>query len=156
MYNELGHFALILAFCIALVQMVVPLIGAAKGWNVWMRVGEPAATLQFILIAVSFAALTHAFVTSDFSLLVVTANSHTLKPMLYKITGVWGNHEGSLLLWVLILALFGASAAWFGGGLPDRLRALWRLVTRHLSEKPGLNQSPDLSTPMMPSVAIVL
>lgn len=123
MYNELGHFALILAFCIALVQMVVPLIGAAKGWNVWMRVGEPAATLQFILIAVSFAALTHAFVTSDFSLLVVTANSHTLKPMLYKITGVWGNHEGSLLLWVLILALFGASAAWFGGGLPDRLRA---------------------------------
>ena len=123
MYTELGHFCLILAFCIACVQAVIPLVGAQKGWPVWMRIGEPAASMQFILIAASFAALTHAFVTSDFSLAIVAANSHTAKPMLYKVTGVWGNHEGSLLLWVLILALFGASAAWFGGGLPDRLRA---------------------------------
>ncbi|NKB27293.1 MAG: heme lyase CcmF/NrfE family subunit [Rhodobacteraceae bacterium] len=123
MYTELGHFALILAFCIAILQTVVPLIGAQKGWTAWMRIGEPAASLQFILIAASFAALTHAFVVSDFSVALVASNSHTLKPMLYKVTGVWGNHEGSLLLWVLILALFGACAAWFGGGLPARLRA---------------------------------
>lgn len=123
MTAELGHFALILAFCVALIQMIVPLIGAQKGWAGWMAVAEPAASAQFLLIAVSFAALTQAFVTSDFSLLLVYENSHTDKPMLYKITGVWGNHEGSMLLWVLILALFGAAAAWFGGALPPRLRA---------------------------------
>lgn len=123
MYTEFGHFALILAFIVAIVQTVVPMVGASRGWAPWMRVAEPAATVQFGLVALSFLALTIAFVTSDFSLTVVVANSHTAKPMLYKITGVWGNHEGSLLLWVLILALFGACAAWFGGGLPDRLRA---------------------------------
>jgi len=88
-----------------------------------MAVGEPAATAQFILVLASFAALTYAFVVSDFSLRLVYSNSHTDKPMLYKITGVWGNHEGSMLLWVLILTLFGASAAWFGQALPPRLRA---------------------------------
>ncbi|RDC72525.1 heme lyase CcmF/NrfE family subunit [Rhodovulum sp. 12E13] len=123
MIAELGHFALILAACVALVQMIVPLIGAQRRWAGWMAVAEPAATAQFILVAVSFAALTWAFVTSDFSLRLVTLNSHSAKPMLYKITGVWGNHEGSLLLWVLILALFGASAAWFGGNLKPTLRA---------------------------------
>ncbi|OOY31709.1 heme lyase CcmF/NrfE family subunit [Thioclava sp. F36-6] len=123
MINELGHFALILAFAVAIVQAIVPIVGAQKGWRGWMAVGEPAATAQFLLIAVSFAALTHAFVVSDFSLKLVWANSHTDKPMLYKITGVWGNHEGSMLLWVLILSLFGAAAAVFGGALPPRLRA---------------------------------
>jgi len=123
MIVELGHFALILAFAVALVQSVVPLIGAQKRWAGWMAVGEPAATVQFLLIGFSFAALTYAFVTSDFSLRLVVMNSHTLKPMLYKVSGVWGNHEGSLLLWVLILALFGACAAWFGGNLPAGLRA---------------------------------
>lgn len=88
-----------------------------------MAVAEPAATIQFLLVAASFGALTYAFVTSDFSLQLVVANSHTDKPMLYKISGVWGNHEGSMLLWVLILALFGAMAAWFGGNLPPTLRA---------------------------------
>jgi len=123
MIVELGHFALILAFVVACVQMVVPLVGAQRGWQGWMAVGEPAATTQFFLILFSFSALTYAFVTSDFSLRLVTLNSHTDKPMLYKVTGVWGNHEGSMLLWVLILALFGAMAAWFGGNLPERLRA---------------------------------
>ncbi|MDP3863042.1 MAG: heme lyase CcmF/NrfE family subunit [Phaeovulum sp.] len=123
MLNELGHFALILAFAVALVQSSVPLIGAQKGWAGWMAVGEPAASAQFLLIAFSFGALTWAFVTSDFSLQLVFSNSHTDKPMLYKISGVWGNHEGSMLLWVLILAAFGASAAWFGSALPPRLRA---------------------------------
>ncbi|PCD75655.1 heme lyase CcmF/NrfE family subunit [Pseudothioclava arenosa] len=123
MIVELGHFALVLAFCVAIVQSIVPLIGAQKNWTGWMAVGEPAASAQFLLIALSFGALTYAFVTSDFSLQLVYANSHTDKPLLYKVSGVWGNHEGSMLLWVLILALFGAAAAWFGGNLPPRLRA---------------------------------
>jgi cytochrome c-type biogenesis protein CcmF len=123
MIVELGHFALILAFAVALVQMVVPLIGAHKGWPGWMAVAEPAASLQFLLTAFSFAALTYAFVVSDFSLQLVVLNSHTDKPLIYKISGVWGNHEGSLLLWVMTLTLFGACAAWFGGNLPPTLRA---------------------------------
>ncbi|MCA1284638.1 heme lyase CcmF/NrfE family subunit [Salipiger bermudensis] len=123
MITELGHFALILAALVACVQAVVPMIGAHKRWPGWMAVAEPAATAQFLLVLISFAALTHAFVTSDFSLRLVVMNSHSAKPMLYKISGVWGNHEGSMLLWVLILALFGALAAWFGGNLPPTLRA---------------------------------
>ncbi|ETX15573.1 heme lyase subunit CcmF [Roseivivax halodurans JCM 10272] len=123
MITELGHFALILAFLVAIVQMVVPLVGAHKRWPGWMAVAEPAATSQFLLTAAAFGALVHAFVTSDFSLSVVVQNSHSAKPLLYKITGTWGNHEGSMLLWVLILTLFGAMAAWFGGQLPPTLRA---------------------------------
>jgi cytochrome c-type biogenesis protein CcmF len=123
MIVELGHFTLVLALAIACIQSVVPLIGAHKRWSGWMAVAEPAATTQFLLIAFSFAALTYAFVTSDFSLRLVVVNSHTLKPMIYKISGVWGNHEGSLLLWVLILALYGACVAWFGTNLPPTLRA---------------------------------
>ncbi|WP_099823507.1 heme lyase CcmF/NrfE family subunit [Oceaniglobus indicus] len=123
MITELGHFALILALMVALVQTIVPLVGAHNRWAGWMAAGEPAAKAQAVLVAFSFGALMHAFVTSDFSLRLVVENSHTLKPMLYKVAGVWGNHEGSLLLWCLILAVFGACAAWFGGNLPDTLRA---------------------------------
>ena len=123
MITELGHFALILAFLVAIVQSIVPLIGAHKHWYGWMAVAEPAAKMQFLLTGFSFAALTYAFVTSDFSLRLVWLNSHSAKPMIYKISGVWGNHEGSMLLWVLILTLFGACAAWFGGNLPPTLRA---------------------------------
>ncbi|PWE30196.1 heme lyase NrfEFG subunit NrfE [Pararhodobacter marinus] len=123
MIVELGHYALILAFALSLLQTVVPLVGAQRGWADWMAAANPLATAQFVLIALSFAALTYAFVTSDFSVVLVVDNSHTLKPLLYKISGVWGNHEGSLLLWVLILALFGACAAWFGGNLPATLQA---------------------------------
>ena len=123
MITELGHFALILAFGIALLQMVVPMVGAHKGWRGWMAFAEPAATSQFILVGFAFATLTWAFVTSDFSLKLVFENSHSAKPMIYKISGVWGNHEGSMLLWLLILTLFGACAAWFGSNLPASLRA---------------------------------
>ena len=123
MFVELGHFALVLALFVAVIQTVIPMIGAHKGWPGWMAVAEPAATTQFLLVAFSFAALTYAFVTDDFSLRLVVDNSHTLKPMLYKVSGVWGNHEGSMLLWVLILSLFGACAAWFGGNLPPALKA---------------------------------
>ncbi len=123
MFIELGHFALILAFAIALAQTLVPLVGAHMGWRRWMAAAEPMASTQFLLTAFSFAALTWAFVTSDFSVQLVVSNSHTAKPMIYKISGVWGNHEGSMLLWVLILTLFGACASWFGGNLPESLRA---------------------------------
>ncbi|UWQ13438.1 heme lyase CcmF/NrfE family subunit [Aliiroseovarius sp. M344] len=123
MITELGHFALILALGVAVVQMIVPLIGAHKGWHGWMDLAVPAATIQFLLVFASFLALTYAFVTSDFSVQLVTLNSHSAKPMLYKVSGVWGNHEGSMLLWVLIVTLFGAMAAWFGGNLPQRLKA---------------------------------
>ena len=88
-----------------------------------MAVAEPAALAQLSLIALSFLALTHAYVTSDFSVETVWANSHSAKPLIYKISGVWGNHEGSMLLWVLILAIFGAAVALFGGNLPATLRA---------------------------------
>ncbi len=123
MLVELGHFALILAFLVAIVQTVAPLAGAQLGNRAWMAVAEPAAFAQLLLIGFSFAVLTYAFVTSDFSLSLVVHNSHTAKPLLYKFSGVWGNHEGSILLWIMILALYGAMAAYFGGNLPATLRA---------------------------------
>ena len=123
MIIELGHFCLILAFGLSCVQTVSGLVGAHYRWACWMAVTGQAALLQFALTACAFAALTHAFVTSDFSLRLVVLNSHSLKPMLYKISGVWGNHEGSMLLWVLIVTLFGATAAWFGDRLPPTLQS---------------------------------
>ena len=106
MIVELGHLALILAFCTALLQMIVPFAGAHRRDAGLMALGGVAAQVQVVLLCLSFAALMWAFVTSDFSVALVQANSHTAKPMLYKISGVWGNHEGSMLLWCLILALF--------------------------------------------------
>lgn len=123
MIVETGHFALVLAFALALVQFAVPLVGARTGDARLMAVGGPAAVAGFALVVLSFFALTAAYVQSDFSVANVWENSHSLKPMLYKVTGVWGNHEGSMLLWVLILTFFGALVAWFSGNLPATLRA---------------------------------
>ncbi len=123
MITELGHFALALALAVALVQSVLPMIGAARGNGALMDVARPAAFAQFVLVIAAFGALVHAFVTSDFSVVGVYNNSHTLKPLLYKISGVWGNHEGSLLLWITILAVFGAAVAALGRNLPPTLRA---------------------------------
>ena len=103
MIPELGHFALILALCVGLVQSVVPLVGAQRGKTAWMAMARPAALTQFVLIAVAFACLTQAYVTSDFSVLNVALNSHSAKPMLYKVSGVWANHEGSMLLWLSLI-----------------------------------------------------
>jgi len=122
MIIELGHFALILALGVALVQTALPAWGARVGDIRLMATAEPAALAQLTLITLSFLALTHAYVTSDFSVENVWSNSHSLKPMLYKVSGVWGNHEGSMLLWVLILAVFGAAVALFGSNLPTTLR----------------------------------
>jgi cytochrome c-type biogenesis protein CcmF len=123
MITELGHFALILALWVSLTQSVVPLIGAARGNLAWMAVGRNAALVQFALVALAMAALMHAYVTSDFSVVNVVENSHTDKPLLYRITGVWGNHEGSMVLWVFMLGVCSAALALFSGNLPPDLRA---------------------------------
>jgi cytochrome c-type biogenesis protein CcmF len=123
MIAELGHYAIALAFAVAIVQGVVPMTGAAREDARWMALGPPAALAQFALVAFAFGCLTTAYVTSDFSVLNVAQNSHSAKPMLYKISGVWGNHEGSLLLWALILTAFGAAVAVFGANLPEALKA---------------------------------
>ena len=123
MIAEIGHYALVLALALALVQATLPIAGARLNDRLLMGIAEPVAVVQFLFVAISFAALTMLYVTSDFSVLNVYENSHSAKPLIYKITGVWGNHEGSMLLWVLILALFGALVALFGSNLPQTLRA---------------------------------
>lgn len=120
---EIGHFALVLAFALTLVQSVVPLVGARTSNSRMMAVAEPVSMAGFALVMLSFAVLTVAYAQSDFSVANVWENSHSLKPFIYKITGTWGNHEGSMLLWVLILTFFGALVAVFGGNLPATLRA---------------------------------
>jgi cytochrome c-type biogenesis protein CcmF len=120
---ELGHYALMLGLGLALVQASVPMLGARRNDPVLMDVGSSTALAQFAFVATAFAALTVSYVRSDFSVLNVFENSHSDRPLIYKITGVWGNHEGSMLLWVFILALFGALVAAFGRNLPERLKA---------------------------------
>ncbi|MBV8420387.1 MAG: heme lyase CcmF/NrfE family subunit [Hyphomicrobiales bacterium] len=123
MIAEFGHYALVLALALALVQASVPMVGARTNDPVLMAVAGPTAVAQFCFIAIAFAALTMCYVRSDFSVVNVFENSHSAKPLIYKLSGVWGNHEGSMLLWVLILSLFGALVALFGGNLPARLKA---------------------------------
>jgi cytochrome c-type biogenesis protein CcmF len=123
MIAEFGHYALVLALALALVQASVPMVGARTNDPVLMAVAGPTAVAQFCFIAIAFAALTMCYVRSDFSVVNVFENSHSAKPLIYKLSGVWGNHEGSMLLWVLILSLFGTLVALFGGNLPARLKA---------------------------------
>ena len=124
MIPELGHYALVLALALAVVQAFVPMIGAFYRDTTLMRLATSTAIAQFVFVALSFAALTACYVTSDFSVANVVENSHSMMPLVYKFTSVWGNHEGSMLLWVLILALFGAGVAAFGRNLPATLKAL--------------------------------
>ena len=123
MIVELGHFALVLALALALVQCVVPLYGAARGQAPLMAVAPPVALVQFALVAMAFLALTYAHVVSDFSVRNVVENSHSAKPLIYKISGVWGSHEGSMMLWVLILTSFGAAVALCSRNMPADMRA---------------------------------
>ncbi|MDX1710263.1 MAG: heme lyase CcmF/NrfE family subunit [Rhodovibrionaceae bacterium] len=123
MIAEIGHFALILALAVAIAQGSLPMLGAARGQARLMAMAKPASLMQAACVLAAFLALMHAYVTSDFTVANVVANSHSAKPLLYKITGVWGNHEGSMVLWVLILAVFGAAVALFGGNLPPSLKA---------------------------------
>jgi cytochrome c-type biogenesis protein CcmF len=123
MIAESGHYALVLALALALIQSTVPLLGARLRDPALMGVARSSALGQLLFAATAFAALVILHVTSDFSVANVFENSHSLKPLIYKVTGVWGNHEGSMLLWVSILALFGGLVAIFGGNLPLSLRA---------------------------------
>jgi len=120
---ELGHYALVLALALALAQSSVPLIGLRTGDAGLMEVARSSALGQFAFVALSFAALTTSYVISDFSVENVALNSHSAMPLIYKFTSVWGNHEGSMLLWVLILAAFGALVALFGSHVPLALKA---------------------------------
>jgi cytochrome c-type biogenesis protein CcmF len=119
---EIGHFALILALAVAVVQMGAAAWSAYDNDEVAALVPPSAAMAQFGLLSIAFGALIYAYVSSDFSVQNVFQNSHSAKPLLYKISGTWGNHEGSMLLWVLILALVGAAVAAFGNNLPLRLK----------------------------------
>jgi cytochrome c-type biogenesis protein CcmF len=123
MIAEIGHYALVLALGLALIQSVVPAVGAWRRDSTLMGVAGATALAQFAFVAVSFAALTACYATSDFSVANVFENSHSAMPEIYKFTSVWGNHEGSMLLWVLILSLFGALVAAFGRNLPATLKA---------------------------------
>jgi cytochrome c-type biogenesis protein CcmF len=123
MIEEIGHYALVLALALALIQSTVPLIGARTRDPALMAVAEPVAIAQFGFVALSFAALVTCYVSSDFSVRNVFENSHSAMPLLYKFTSTWGNHEGSMLLWVLILTLFGALVAVFANNVPASLKA---------------------------------
>jgi cytochrome c-type biogenesis protein CcmF len=120
---ELGHYALILALGLALIQATMPIVGTRSDDPTLINVAVPAALAQFLFVALAFAALATCYVTSDFSVFNVYENSNSAMPLLYRFTSVWGNHEGSMMLWVFILALFGALVAGFGGNLPSKLKA---------------------------------
>jgi len=123
MLPELGQITLILALLVALLQSLLPLAGAARGNATWMAVARPAAYAQLALVAVAFALLTAAFVRQDFSVRYVAENSNTLLPMIYRYSAVWGAHEGSLLMWVLVMALWSAAVAVFSRALPQPVMA---------------------------------
>ncbi len=123
MIVETGHYALVLALALALVNSVLPIWGSITRDQRLMAVAPPVALMGFGLVAYAYVALTAAHVVSDFSLVNVVENSHSAKPLIYKITGVWGNHEGSMLLWVLVLSLFAAAVALFSRSMPEDFRA---------------------------------
>ena len=123
MLPELGQFALALALMVALMQAALPLLGAHRNDRALMAVARPAAYLQLLAVGLAFALLTWAFVTGDFSVKYVADNSNSLLPMVYRYTAVWGSHEGSLLLWALVLAIWTGAVALFSRGLPDVVMA---------------------------------
>ncbi len=123
MIPELGHFALVLALVLAIIQGTVPLVGAQMGIASWVALAKPVARLQFLFMLLSFVGLTVAFLQNDFSVLYVAQNSNTSLPTLYLVSGVWGAHEGSLLLWALTLAVWTAAVTWFSKGIPNVMLA---------------------------------
>jgi cytochrome c-type biogenesis protein CcmF len=123
MIPEIGHMALILALCMALVQATLPVIGAHKGVAPWIAVAKPAARAQLLFMAIAFGCLTWAFLVHDFSVQYVAANSNTALPTIYLISGVWGAHEGSLLLWALTLSVWTGAVTLFSRSVPDDMVA---------------------------------
>lgn len=118
MIPEIGHFALILALSVAIVQGVFPLWGSLTGKQHWVAMAKPAAYGQLLFMMISFACLTYAFVVNDFSVKYVANNSNTQMPTMFRVSAVWGAHEGSLLLWSMILSGWGAAVAFFSKGIP--------------------------------------
>src|SRR5947207_7446010 len=123
MIPELGQFALALALAVALLQAVLPLAGAAKGNAAWIAVARPAAQAQVLLVAFAFGCLTYAFVNNDFSVAYVVAHSNSALPLHYRVAGVWGGHEGSLLLWALMLGVWMTAVSGFSHHLPEEIVA---------------------------------
>ncbi|MBN8283797.1 heme lyase CcmF/NrfE family subunit [Zoogloea sp.] len=123
MIPEIGSFALVLALLVALVQGSLPLIGAQRGIPAWIALARPASSMLFLLIAVAFGCLTASFINNDFSVVYVAQHSNSRLPLEYRISGVWGGHEGSLLLWVLMLSLWSLAVAAFSRSLPDDMVA---------------------------------
>ncbi len=118
MIPEIGHFALILAMSLALIQTVFPLIGAARGIPNWMAVARPAAVGQLFFMSIAYACLTYAFVNNDFSVLYVAGHSNSTLPLVYRVVSVWGGHEGSMLLWTIMLSLWTVAVVIFSHSLP--------------------------------------
>ena len=118
MIPELGQLALIIALCIAFVQGVLPIVGAARGNVAWMNLARPAAQGQFLFVAIAFACLAYSFLNNDFSVLNVATNSNSSLPWYYRFAATWGSHEGSLLLWVLMLAGWMFAVTLFSRHLP--------------------------------------
>ncbi len=123
MIPELGQFALALAFTLALVQGILPIAGAARGNATWMRVARPAAQGQFVFVAIAFGCLAYSFLTNDFSVLNVATNSNSLLPLQYRFAATWGSHEGSLLLWTLVLTIWMVAVTVFSRHLPEEMVA---------------------------------
>ncbi|MDH3762827.1 MAG: heme lyase CcmF/NrfE family subunit [Gammaproteobacteria bacterium] len=171
MIPELGHFALIIGLCIAFVQALVPLAGTAMGVQRWIAMAVPAALAQLLFIGISYACLTWAFLVHDFSVLYAAQNSNTELPLIYRISGVWGAHEGSLLLWALVLSLWTGAVALFTPNVPRAMRArvlavlglvscgflLFIIVTSNPFERllPAATQGRDLN-PLLQDIGLAI
>ncbi|HEC12470.1 MAG TPA: heme lyase CcmF/NrfE family subunit [Acidiferrobacteraceae bacterium] len=123
MIPELGQFALILALVLAVMQAILPVVGAQRGISGWIAVARPVARAQLLFMLIAYACLTYAFITHDFSVTYVARNSNTALPLLYRISGVWGSHEGSLLLWAFVLSLWTGAVTLFSRGMPEAMVA---------------------------------
>ena len=123
MIPEFGHFALILALCVTLIQGVLPLIGAHQGRREWLLIARPAAQINFLLLAISFIALTWSFYVNDFSVLYIAEHSNAQLPTMYRLAAVWGGHEGSLLLWVFLLSVWTVAVAQLSKTLDEQMVA---------------------------------
>ncbi len=171
MIPEIGHFALILALLVALVQGTLPLIGAQRGIPAWIALARPASATLVLLIIIAFGCLTQAFIANDFTVLYVAEHSNSQLPLQYRISAVWGGHEGSLLLWVLMLTLWSMAVAVFSRSLPDEMVArvegvlglvaagflLFILTTSSPFERllPGAAEGRDLN-PLLQDIGLVV
>jgi len=171
MIPELGHFALILAALVSLILGTLPMIGAHTNRQAWIAVARPAATALAMLVTFSFACLTQAFVANDFSVVYVAQHSNSLLPIEYRVAGVWGGHEGSLLLWILMLTWWAFLVAVFSRELPDTMVArvlgtlglvgfgflLFILLTSNPFERllPGAAEGRDLN-PLLQDPGLVI